>query len=499
MLGKLLIIIGMSLWATLATSAEPVRSQADARPTVRWRGFNLLGMFIRGSSPGSFEEEDFQLIRELGFNFVRLPLDYRFWLKAGDWAQIDETQLKPIDQAIAWGEQYGIHVQLAFHRAPGYTVAQPPEEKNLFKDEEALRICAKHWAFLAKRYQDRPTSALSFNLFNEPAEISEADYERVATVLVQAIRQEDPDRLIVADGIAWGGRPALALFKLGIGQAMRGYQPMSVTHYLASWAGTPREPPRWPPGATAVSPLYGIGKQPWNLPLVLTEVPAGTLTIFPDEVSGQVVVRLEADGQPLSDYSLSPREGPGWTEVVFKPEWNLSQGRCTDSYAVKLPAPVKRLSLSIFAGDWAGFRKLTLTAADGQTAELPFATEWGKTNSAFRFAGFGSAQGFQPEAGVISGIAQLRRRVMAPWQPAFAAGITVMVGEFGVYQYTPHDLTLALLEDYLQLWQEYHLSWALWNFKGSFGILDSGRTDVQYEAFHGHQLDRQMLELLQKY
>lgn len=29
--------------------------------------------------------------------------------------------------------------------------------------------------------------------------------------------------------------------------------------------------------------------------------------------------------------------------------------------------------------------------------------------------------------------------------------------------------------------------------------MDSGRTDVDYEDFHGHQLGRRMLELLQKY
>ena len=41
--------------------------------------------------------------------------------------------------------------------------------------------------------------------------------------------------------------------------------------------------------------------------------------------------------------------------------------------------------------------------------------------------------------------------------------------------------------------------WALWNFRGSFGILDSGREDIRYEDWHGHKLDRQLLELLRKH
>jgi hypothetical protein len=31
------------------------------------------------------------------------------------------------------------------------------------------------------------------------------------------------------------------------------------------------------------------------------------------------------------------------------------------------------------------------------------------------------------------------------------------------------------------------------------GILDSGRTDVKYEDYQGHKLDRKMLDLLQRY
>ncbi|MCL2127515.1 MAG: hypothetical protein FWH38_04615, partial [Treponema sp.] len=45
-----------------------------------WRGFNLLNMFIRGSGDDRpFNEKDFQTISEWGFNFVRIPMDYRIW------------------------------------------------------------------------------------------------------------------------------------------------------------------------------------------------------------------------------------------------------------------------------------------------------------------------------------------------------------------------------------------------------------------------------------
>jgi aryl-phospho-beta-D-glucosidase BglC (GH1 family) len=468
------------------------------RPETRWRGFNLLGMFQNHGQPAKFEEEDFTLIRELGFNFVRIPMDYRFWIKDKDWEQIDESKLAPVDQVVAWGKKHNLHVQLCFHRAPGYTVAKPAEARDLFKDEDALRVCCKHWAYFARRYKGVPSNALSFNLFNEPGEVTEEAYGKVAAALVGAIRAEDPGRFIVADGIAWGGRPAQSLFKLGVGQATRGYRPMSISHYMASWVGTPTDEPVWPP-PVAVSPLYGAGKAPLNVPLVIEGLPAGTLTFRPGVVSGMARFRVEADGQTVCEKELVAGKGAAWTNVNYKSEWKITQARSLSDVTAELPQGAKRLAISISAGDWAEISKLTFTGKAGQSAVLGFEQSWGKTNGAVRFAGFGAEPAFQSAGGALSGLDYLRKEALAPWQPAFDAGVFVMVGEFGAFNYTPHPLVLAWLEDNLKLWKEYNLGWAVWNFKGSFGVLDSGRKDVAYEDFRGHKLDRKMLDLLLKY
>ncbi|MCZ7638500.1 MAG: glycoside hydrolase family 5 protein [Verrucomicrobia bacterium] len=66
--------------------------------STSWKKFNA------GKSE-RFKEEDFRLIAELGFNFVRLPMDYRIWIKEKDWEKIDEAALKDIDEAIQFGER----------------------------------------------------------------------------------------------------------------------------------------------------------------------------------------------------------------------------------------------------------------------------------------------------------------------------------------------------------------------------------------------------------
>jgi len=60
-------------------------------------------------------------------------------------------------------------------------------------------------------------------------------------------------------------------------------------------------------------------------------------------------------------------------------------------------------------------------------------------------------------------------------------------------------VVLAWMRDCLELWKEAGWGWALWNLRGGFGVLNSSRSDVDYEDFHGEKLDREMLKLLQSY
>jgi len=87
---------------------------------------------------------------------------------------------------------------------------------------------------------------------------------------------------------------------------------------------------------------------------------------------------------------------------------------------------------------------------------------------------------------------------LRPWFELAGRGIGVHFNEGGVYNKTPHAVALAWLRDTLELLKAHNIGFALWNFRGPFGILDSRRADVEYEDFQGHKLDRKMLELLQE-
>ena len=322
----------------------------------RWRGANLLEKFSGGDTRRNrpFVERDFEWLAKWGMDFVRLPMDYRFWCEMPDTRKFKESALKDIDQAVAWGKQYKVHVDINFHRAPGYCVNPPAEPLNLWTDPEAQEICELHWRMFAKRCKGIPSTIVSFNLWNEPPGpggrgLTVENHKQVVTRMVRAIREEDPERLIIADGLNTANNPMPELVDLKIAQAMHTYQPFQLTHYKASWA---RGSDKWP-----------------------------------------------------------------------EPTWPMKQGNAL----------------------------------------------WDRE--------------------------YLRQRYI-PWLDLMRQGVGVHCGETGVYNKTPHKVAIAFQHDLFAMLKDYGVGWAMWNLRGSFGWVDSGRADVTYEDFDGHKLDREMLEML---
>ena len=167
---------------------KPVKRQLP-----RWRGFNLLDLFTTRSE-GNFQEDDFRWMSDWGFNFARIPACYTLWINGEDAYSLNESMLEKVDYVVRLGQQYGIHISLNFHRAPGYSVNREREEPyNLWKDQDALAAFCFHWQMFAQRYRGIPSTELSFDLVNEPPtpgpeRMTREDHERVVRAVVRAIR-----------------------------------------------------------------------------------------------------------------------------------------------------------------------------------------------------------------------------------------------------------------------------------------------------------------------
>jgi endoglucanase len=263
----------LALLSAVVALGERRETQAATAPTEdltaahipRWRGFNIQGRYGWPGHPyegPAFEEFDFATMAEWGFDFARLPLSYWTWGSKDDWTLVREEPLKQIDRAVDLGKQHGIHININFHRIPGYCINQRElEPADLFtgttlQREKALTAAKFHWQMFARRYKGIPNRQLSFDLLNEPPKMRsyegafEERYVEIVNALVGAIREVDPQRLIFADGMNIGQAPVVGIVNLGLVQSTRGYQPKSVSHYTATWV--PKDefetfnPPSWP-------------------------------------------------------------------------------------------------------------------------------------------------------------------------------------------------------------------------------------------------------------
>lgn len=346
---------------------------AKRNPLPRWRGFNLLDFFQAMNrnyqSAGIVPEDDLRWIRDWGFDFVRIPMDYWLWIDS-DWREtrkltpedtmrIDEAFLEKVDRTVELGNQYGLHVCLNFHRAPGYCINNPEREPFvLWTDSRAEEAFVRHWDLFAHRYSGVSSDKLSFNLVNEAPRVKEGymsreDYVRVMTAATETIRKHSPDRTIIIDGLSVGNEVVEEMIPTGVAQAVHGYSPGGISHYHAPWV----------------------------------------------------------------DKDLS------------------------------FPTPT-----------WPLMNKNGSVQWDRERLEKHY----------------------------------------APWGDLVCQGIGVHCGEAGCYNKTPYDVFLAWMGDVLDILKGHGIGWALWNLRGSFGLVDSGRTDCQYEDWRGHRLDRQLLQLLQQ-
>ena len=321
-----------------------------ARKLPRWRGFNLFEKLAEPPAP--FVESDLHWMAEWGFDFVRLPLDYRCWTDPNDPYKFKEAIFAEIDRTVELGRKLGIHVCLDLHRVPGYTVAQPAEKLDLWTSEEAQKLFCFQWSHFARRYRGIPSRQLSFNLLNEPAKTTAEAYAKVARRAVAAIRARGPRTVDYFGRASLGARPGVRV-------------------------GRPGHCPK------------------------------------------RSLLRSDA-GQPL------------WGHL------GRQQGLAKAHLAVERRRHGLRPSMAV--------------------PRVHRAVE---------------------ETG-IPGRGRSRRRICA-------------------YNKTPHDVVLGWIRDLLGLWKEAGWGWAMWNFRGGIGILDSGREDVAYEDFRGHKLDRKLLTLLQQF
>ncbi len=112
------------------------------------------------------------------FNFLRLPLDYRYWMPDIS-KEPKEDFLEVIDGYVTQAISRGIHISINLHRAPGYCInGWEKETYNLWSDELPQQAFEKLWTILAAKYRGKYEDEMSFDLVNEPPDIGQRGFTR---------------------------------------------------------------------------------------------------------------------------------------------------------------------------------------------------------------------------------------------------------------------------------------------------------------------------------
>jgi hypothetical protein len=150
-------------------------------------------------------QEDIRFIRRCGFNSVRIPLHWKFFVEGGNGFDL----LKPIVEAC---RNDGIWVILDMHCAPGGQTGTNIDDSYgypfLYESRKSQDQLAEIWTRIARHYRDEAI-VLGYDLLNEPIphypqlrkynERLEPFYKRVT----QAIREVDRNHVIVLGGAQW--------------------------------------------------------------------------------------------------------------------------------------------------------------------------------------------------------------------------------------------------------------------------------------------------------
>jgi aryl-phospho-beta-D-glucosidase BglC (GH1 family) len=155
-----------------------------------------------------WQEQDFDNVKDLNFNVIRLPISYLNLLDES--GRLREDTLATYDWFVAECEKRDIYVILDLHCAPGSQNGRDhsgdSSGSRLYTENEFQDLTVSLWEQLALHYKGNATIA-GYDLLNEP-EGNEEERNPWGTAqfpfyhrLYQAIRTVDPDHLIILEAI----------------------------------------------------------------------------------------------------------------------------------------------------------------------------------------------------------------------------------------------------------------------------------------------------------
>ena len=226
----------LAILVCLPAFAQPRTQPLDALEQNRrlGRGVNIIGYdpIWRARDQARFQEKHFRLLKEAGFQNVRINLHpFRHMEKADGWA-LRPAWFETLDWAVAKATAQGLQVILDFHEF-GSMGENPEANKERF---------LAFWKQLSAHCQNAPNSVL-FEILNEPnKKLTPALWNQYLREALAIIREQHPTRTVIVGPAFWNSVDHLHELELPAADrhlivTVHYYKPMEFTHQGASWSG----------------------------------------------------------------------------------------------------------------------------------------------------------------------------------------------------------------------------------------------------------------------
>lgn len=219
----------------LSPSNDPLKEIPDVNKQNQklGRGVNF-GNALEAPKEGDWgvtlNEDYFRLIKEKGFNSVRIPIKWSAHASAAAPYTIDPAFFQRIDWAVNQALNRGLAAIINIHHYDEL-MQDPASNKQRF-----LAL----WSSIAEHYKNY-SGDLFFELLNEPNnQLTPELWNQYLNEAITVIRKSNPYRTIIAGPAYWNSIGSLSSLSLPSGDrniivTFHYYNPMDFTHQGAEW------------------------------------------------------------------------------------------------------------------------------------------------------------------------------------------------------------------------------------------------------------------------
>ena len=368
--------------------------RANARPAVSDDNLPLLKGLVFG---GDYEligfpvsEVEMKQAANWGFNSVRVMVTYRTFFDE-EANTVDLNKLKQLDRLVAAAMRYNLHLNLVTFTVPGRWMHYDSMtfdsvgDFDLFTNAKKQKQVANMWTMFAARYQDVPSAALSFSPLwevlnkNLSTGLSVKDYTnndtaKVFDLLISAIREQDPDRLVIyeatpandADGIIIDATPTQSLLEEKYSNVMMLTNFCQGPFVYANMTAQEGEHIDNNNHSMFLSDyptvIYAAQRSIWrDQPMEMTgELVQGTkLELYLSKVWGNGEITIVADGNTLYSEQLTQES----YDVGYPVSGYYPFAKSDKLISITLESDVKQLGIS-YSGDSFEWSGITVTLPD---------------------------------------------------------------------------------------------------------------------------------------